>query len=101
MVMGGTWRTPVAVGLQSKSFLSDQKQEGTYNEASFQREYESIWSGSAEGAFYNSEYFVRNRKLLSAEFENNNKSAATYYIISVDVGRKKCATVACIFKVAP
>lgn len=101
MVMGGTWRTPVAVGLQSKSFLADQKSEGTYNEASFQREYESIWSGSAEGAFYNSEYFVRNRKLLSAEFENNNKSATTYYIISVDVGRKKCATVACIFKVAP
>nr|DAI51025.1 MAG TPA: terminase large subunit [Caudoviricetes sp.] len=35
MVMGGTWRTPVAVGLQSKSFLADQKSEGTYNEASF------------------------------------------------------------------
>lgn len=62
---------------------------------------ESIWSGSAEGAFFNSEYFFRNRKLLSAEFENNSKSATAYYIISVDVGRKKCATVVCIFKVAP
>ena len=33
MVMGGTWRTPVAVGLQSKTFITDQKNEGTYNEA--------------------------------------------------------------------
>jgi hypothetical protein len=39
MVLGGTWRTPVAVGLQSKTFITDQKNEGTYNEASFEREY--------------------------------------------------------------
>jgi hypothetical protein len=35
MVLGGTWRTPVSIGLQSKTFISDQKEEGTYNEASF------------------------------------------------------------------
>jgi hypothetical protein len=40
-VMGGTWRTPVAMGLQSKTFITDQKEEGTFNEASFEREYES------------------------------------------------------------
>lgn len=38
IVLGGTWRLPVAVGLQSKTFIKDQKEEGTYNEASFQRE---------------------------------------------------------------
>lgn len=28
MVLGGTWRTPVAMGLQSKTFIQDQKDEG-------------------------------------------------------------------------
>ena len=32
------------MGLQSKTFIKDQKEEGTYNEASFEREYESVWS---------------------------------------------------------
>lgn len=39
IVLGGTWRTPVAEGLQSKTFISDQKEEGTFNEASFEREF--------------------------------------------------------------
>ena len=57
MILGGTWRTPVAVGLQSKTFITDQKNEGTYNEASFEREYESKWSGTVEDAFFNGEHF--------------------------------------------
>jgi hypothetical protein len=61
IVLGGTWRTPVAMGLQSKTFIKDQKEEGTYNEASFEREYESIWSGTSENAFFNAELFDRNR----------------------------------------
>lgn len=28
MVLGGTWRTPVEMGLQSKTFIQDQKDEG-------------------------------------------------------------------------
>ena len=27
MVLGGTWRTPVAVGLQQKTFITDQKKK--------------------------------------------------------------------------
>jgi hypothetical protein len=52
------------MGLQSKTFITDQKNEGTYNEASFDREYESKWSGTVEDAFFNGEHFDRNRKLL-------------------------------------
>ena len=102
MVLGGTWRTPVGVGLQSKTFITDQKNEGTYNEASFEREYESKWSGSVEDAFFNGEHFDRNRKLLQPEYEHSGRAAAgAYYIMSVDVGRKGCDTVVCVFKVTP
>ena len=102
MVLGGTWRTPGAMGLQSKTFIKDQKEEGTYNEASFEREYESVWSGSTEDAFFNAEAFDRNRVLNQPEYEYSGRSAKTAsYVISVDVGRKGCDSVVCIFKVTP
>ena len=102
MVLGGTWRTPVGVGLQSKTFITDQKNEGTYNEASFEREYESRWSGTVEDAFFNAEVFNRNRILNQPEYESSGRSSgAAYYVLSVDVGRKGCDTVVCVFKVTP
>ena len=102
MVLGGTWRTPVAVGLQSKTFITDQKNEGTYNEASFEREYESKWSGTVEDAFFNGEFFDRNRKIQKPEYEHSGKSSAqSYYVLAVDVGRKVCDSVVCVFKVTP
>ena len=102
MVLGGTWRTPVGVGLQSKTFITDQKTEGTYNEASFEREYESKWSGTVEDAFFNGEFFDRNRKLQQPEYEASGRSSAgAYYVLSVDVGRKGCDTIVCVFKVTP
>ena len=102
MVLGGTWRTPVAVGLQSKTFITDQKNEGTYNEASFEREYESKWSGTVEDAFFNSEVFERNRILKQPEYEASGRSNKnSFYVLSVDVGRKGCDTVVCVFKCTP
>lgn len=102
MILGGTWRIPVLMELLDKNFIQDLRMDGTFNESSFDREYESIWSGSAEGAFFHSEAFDRNRILNQPEYEysgRSNKNA--YYIISVDVGRKGCDTVACVIKVTP
>ena len=102
IVLGGTWRTPVAVGLQSKTFITDQKNEGTYNEASFDREYESKWSGTVEDAFFNAEIFERNRVLNQPEYEASGRSSKlAYYVLAADVGRKGCDTVICVFKVTP
>lgn len=102
MVLGGTWRTPVAMGLQRKTFINDQKQEGTFNEASFEREYESIWTGAVEDAFFNVERFNANRVLNQPEYEASGRSSKlSYYILGVDVGRKGCSTVVCVVKVTP
>ena len=40
-VCGGSWRVPVIEGLLSKDFVRDLKLDGTFNEDSFDREYES------------------------------------------------------------
>lgn len=45
-IMGGTWRVPVAVGLQSRSFINDLRRDATMNDVSFSREFESAWAGT-------------------------------------------------------
>ena len=102
VVMGGTWRIPVMEQLLSKTFIEELRLDGTYNDSSFAREYESEWSGDAENAYFSSEQFDRHRELLQPEYEysgRSNKNA--YYVIGVDVGRKGCTTEACVFKVTP
>lgn len=103
IVLGGTWRTPVAEGLQSKTFISDQKEEGTFNEASFEREFESCWTGTTEDAFFNPEIYARNRVLNQPEYEASGRSSKlATYTIAVDVARfKGCDTVFCVFKSTP
>ena len=102
MVIGGTYRIPVLVKLLDKNFVRDLKMDGTFNEASFQREYESKWSGSVEDAFFNEEIITRNRILKQPEYEASGRaSKSSFYILSMDVGRKGCDSVVCVFKVTP
>jgi hypothetical protein len=101
-IMGGTYRIPVVAGLIDKGFVQDLKNDGTFNEASFGREYESMWSGTVEDAFFNGEIFDKHRQIQKPEYEASKRSSyAAYYVISVDVGRKGCESVACVFKVTP
>lgn len=44
MILGGSWRTPVMEGLLSRDFVSELKTDGTFNEASFDREYRLLYS---------------------------------------------------------
>ena len=102
VILGGSWRIPVMEELLSRSFIQELKLDGTYNDASFAREYESEWSGDAENAFFSSEKFDKHRVLLQPEYEysgRSNKNA--YYVLGVDVGRKGCTTEVCVFKVTP
>lgn len=102
IIMGGSWRVPVMEGLLQKSFVEELKLDGTYNDASFSREYESQWSGDAENAFFSAEQFDKHRILLQPEYEYSARSAKTaYYVLGVDVGRKGCTTECCVFKVTP
>ena len=102
VIMGGTYETPVCEGLLNEDFVDQLKLSGTYNEDSFDRQYRSIWSGDAENAFFSAESFDKHRNLLQPEYEYSGRSSkSAYYIIGIDVGRIKCTTEACVFKVTP
>lgn len=101
-ILGGTYKIPVLTGQYEKTFVQDQKRDETFNEAAFGREYESRWSGTVENAFFNGETFDRSRVLQQPEYEASGRSSAqSYYVVSVDVGRKGCDSVATIIKVTP
>ena len=102
IVLGGTWRVPVMEKLLRKSFIEELKLDGTYNDSSFAREYESEWSGDAENAFFSAEKFDKHRVLLQPEYEWSGRSSkSAYYVLGVDVGRLNCTTEVCVFKVTP
>lgn len=102
IVLGGSWRTPVIEGLLDKNFVKELKMDGTFNEASFEREYESKWTGDVESAFFSTAKFDKHRVINVAEKQYSNKTSKDgYYLMGVDVGRLGCTTEVCIIKVTP
>ena len=88
--------------LLDKNFVRDLKMDGTFNETSFSREYESEWSGSVEDAFFSPDLFDKYRVLKQPEYEFSGRSTIkSYYVLSVDVGRIGCQSVVMVFKVVP
>jgi len=101
-VFGGTWRIPVKHRLLDRGFVQDMRQDGTFNEASFGREYESQWSGSMDDAFFNADMFDKYRVLNQPESEFSGRGNADhYYVFGVDVGRQGAQTAIMVFKVNP
>ena len=101
-VMGGTYRVPIITGLLPQTFVNDLKKDPTFNEESFEREYESKWTGSVEGAFFNGETFDKLRILKQPEYENSGRTSSQgFYVVSADIGRKGCESVATVIKVTP
>ena len=102
MIMGGTWETPVTEGLLNEDFVEELKMSGTFNEASFEREYCSIWSGDAENAYFSANIFEKHRQLLQPEYEYSGRSAKNaYYVLGIDVGRFGCTSEIMVIKVTP
>lgn len=102
MIMGGTFETPVAEGLLNEDFVDQLRLSGTFNDASFDREYRSVWSGDSENSFFSAEVIDKNRVLLQPEYEYSGRSSkSAYYVLGVDVGRIKCSTEVMVLKVTP
>lgn len=102
IILGGSWRVPVKEELLDKNFVKELKMDGTFNEASFEREYESKWTGDVESAFFSTANFDKHRVINIAEKQYSNKTSKDgYYLMGVDVGRFGCTTEVCIIKVTP
>ena len=105
MIMGGTWHIPVVEGLQPKNFIQNLKMQNSFEEASFDREYNSIWTGDTEKAYYSSEEFDKCRKLLQPEYEHSGRVGNNvFYVVAADIARTikgNCTTEIAVIKVTP
>ena len=88
-VCGSSYELPVHYGLLDKKFLNEMKMSGNFDEASFQRENASVWTGASSEAWFNSDKLIRCRKLLHCErkAKPEAKRKDAFYIMSVDVAR--------------
>jgi hypothetical protein len=101
-VMGGTYKIPVLMGLLEKGYIDDLKRDDTFNEMTFEREYLSKWSGTVDDAYFNGDAFDNNRKIMKPEYEYSGRSNPhSYYIVSIDVGRKGDQSVVSVIKAQP
>lgn len=100
MIIGGDWRLPMYEGLLDKNFVRELKADGSFNEATFDREYNSNWEGAVEDAFFLPDKIDKCRKLNLAEKRYNKKLQGNdYYVMGVDVGRFGCSSEVVVVKV--
>jgi hypothetical protein len=93
-IMGGSWKIPVLHKLLDPNFVEELKEDGTYNPLSFDREYNSIWTGSGEDSFFNEDMITKNRTIKKSEDKpdfkiTDNTKYEIKYIVSTDVARSE------------
>lgn len=101
-IWGFDYRVPVQTGLLSSDFLNEMKMSSTFSESGFAKEYMSRFVGSSNEAWFDYEKFLQHRRLVNPETKYTVRGGEDFfYIISVDVARRGCQTVATVLKVFP
>ena len=101
-IWGFDYQVPIKCGLLSQEYLNEMKMASTFSEAGFAKEYMSRFVGSSNEAWFDYEKFLQHRNLVNPEtHETIREGIESYYLISVDVGRRNCQSVATVLKVFP
>lgn len=62
-ICGLPYELSIKEGLLDRSVIEDEYVESDFNELRFQMEYEALWWGSSEGAFFDYDSISKNRKI--------------------------------------
>lgn len=85
-VLGSSYELATGFGLLSIDYIIDMKESDSYSPMVFQREMESVWSGSSENSLIDLEDFRKARVLKQAE-ERAVNDKNIEYVLSFDVAR--------------
>ena len=101
-IWGMDYQVPIKAGLLSQDYLNEMKMASTFSESGFAKEYMSRFIGSSSEAWFDYEKFLSHRKLVNPEtHEIVREGIESFYLISVDIGRRNCQSVATVLKVFP
>ena len=99
---GGTYKVPQYYGLLNKNFVKQLRLSPTFDEASFAREYLSIWSSTVDGAEFDYEVLTKRRVIAKPEFQASLHSCPNaFYIGALDVARTTAASAFLVIKCMP
>lgn len=84
--IGNSYELPCMHGQLDIDFINEQRESPTFNPLAFQREYESIWTGSSEESLVPLEKLNECRILKQAEF-SACKDKSCEYVLCYDVAR--------------
>lgn len=83
--IGNGYELPAMHGQLDIDFVNEQKESPTYNPLAFQREYESIWTGSSNDSLVSLDDLNKCRVLSDPEDKAVDKDAE--YVLTYDVAR--------------
>lgn len=91
-VLTGDYKIPLYHGLIQQSEITDKLNDPTFDKASFDREYMSIWSDAPTGAAFRSSTIHALRKVKRIELtdkinHNSTDQVNDFYVIALDVAK--------------
>jgi hypothetical protein len=105
-VIGATYRIPLANGLTSRKQIEDVINAPTFSKDSFEREYESVWSGAPAGAAFSASLISTLRQVRKVELQYNLSASQEdqdcFYVVCADMAKDgKADTAVGVAKVVP
>lgn len=91
-VLMGSYHIPVACHLTNPLQIEEVVNSPTFSRDSFEREYESVWSGAPEGAAFNANQIASARRLKILDFKDRRtldqrENKNWFYVICADMAK--------------
>ena len=101
-VFGCSYKVPLMHNLLDENYLNQIKTSTTYSAESFAKEYLGRWLAGGSDSWFDGELLNKRRIVKTAEhYYHQSQNKRAFYLISVDVAKYSCQTVASVFKVLP
>ena len=96
MVLSMSYRIPMMHGLIQELSIRELKSQPTYDVDSFNREYESVWSGAMKGAAFSYQIMQKVRKVARAEYRATKDTGDAFYVVTADLAKDGSAKIAVV-----
>lgn len=101
MVISMTYKIPMMHGLIDQLTIREVMSSPSFEKESFEREYESKWSGSIKGAAFDKATIRKTRKIIQSDLRNKAKGEE-FYVVSADMAKDGAANTAfVVLKITP
>ena len=102
--LGNSYELPCLYGQLDIDFVESKKMSPTYRTDDFMREFESIWTGSSDGALVSDVKLRKSRTLGIAEWEHCGDDRCEYvltYDVARHAGQANALSCLCVIKTTP